>query len=330
MVAQLSRDYIRTRPGKLWSRLLSYALVEGRPVTTRGRWINPVVFGLFRIERLLPPMRKVRTPVFILGSGRSGTTALGITLSMHADVGFLNEPKALWHAIHPEEDVIGNYSDGAARYRLGAEDATPARAEAARRLFGAALLLSGSARVVDKYPELVFRVPFVKGLFPDAKFILLVRDGASTVASIVNWSNRHRRMIGEQVHDWWGVNNRKWKLMCDQLVPGEPLFSQRAEVIKNFMRDADMAAVEWVITMREGMRQHRSYPEDLTVVRFEDLTADPRRVLRELADFCQLRSDPTFLDFGVRALRPQPLSVPPAIDPTLRDAFAAVMHELQY
>src|SRR5690606_40375856 len=49
---------------------------EGRPLTTRGRWINPLVFGLYRMAQRLPLGRPVREPAFILGMGRSGTTIL--------------------------------------------------------------------------------------------------------------------------------------------------------------------------------------------------------------------------------------------------------------
>jgi len=99
MLAQIDKEYISMRPWKLFSRLVSYALFEGRPLTTRGRWINPLIFSLFKIEKKLPQIKKVERPIFILGTGRSGTTVLGIVFSMHNQVGFLNEPKALWHEI---------------------------------------------------------------------------------------------------------------------------------------------------------------------------------------------------------------------------------------
>ena len=158
MVAQIDATYFKTRPTKAISRLMSYALFEGRPLTTRGQWINPLVFAHFAIEKRLPQIRRVEKPVFILGTGRSGTTILGVVLSMHREVGFLNEPKALWHAIFPEEDVIGNYSRGKAKYRLSVSDATMEVKRNAHRLYGAYLASVCSRRLVDKYPELIFRV----------------------------------------------------------------------------------------------------------------------------------------------------------------------------
>ena len=74
MIAQLSPLYIRTRPLKAWGRLVSYALFEGRPATTKGRWINPLVLGLFALEKRLPALKRVEKPIYIVGVGRSGTT----------------------------------------------------------------------------------------------------------------------------------------------------------------------------------------------------------------------------------------------------------------
>ena len=107
MVAQLDRLYVSTRPTKAYSRLVSYLLFEGRPLTTKGQWINPLVAAHFGLEKRLPQFRQVKQPVFILGTGRSGTTILGLILSLHRDVGFLNEPKALWHSVNPADDLIG-------------------------------------------------------------------------------------------------------------------------------------------------------------------------------------------------------------------------------
>ena len=213
MVAQVDNLYVRLRLWKLWSRLVSYALFEGRPLTTKGGWINPLVFAHFAIEKRLPQLRRVKRPVFILGTGRSGTTVLGIVLSMHREAGFLNEPKALWHAIHPKEDLIGSYSRGVAHYRLGEADANPDMKRSANRLFGAYLAATLSRRVVDKYPELIFRVPFVRALFPDAKFLFLVRNGWDTCHSIEGWSNRLGEQVADETHDWWGVDRRKWNML---------------------------------------------------------------------------------------------------------------------
>ena len=330
MVAQVDFRYIKVRPTKLASRLVSYALFEGRPVTTRGQWINPLLFAHFAFEKSMPQLKRVEKPVFILGTGRSGTTILGIVLSMHRDVGFLNEPKAMWHAIYPDEDVIGSYSRGVAHYRLVAGAASDVVKQNAHRLFGAYLAAVFSKRLVDKYPELVFRVPFVRQIFPDAQFIFLVRNGWDTCASIDKWSTRCGEQKNGEVHDWWGVDRRKWQLMLTELIESDPYFDGIKEAAFSFDRHTDMAALEWVVTMREGMRRMRENGGAILMVRYEDLVETPRKTLSEIAAFAGFSEDETYLRYGESTLRPTPRHKEFDMHPVLRVLFDETMQALSY
>ncbi|HEY9809164.1 MAG TPA: sulfotransferase [Halomicronema sp.] len=330
MIAQMDNLYIKTRPTKAVSRLLSYSLFEGRPVTTKGQWINPLVFTLFALEKRIPQLKKIEKPIFIIGTGRSGTTILGIVLSMHREVGFLNEPKALWHAIYPDEDLVGSYSREEAHYRLTEADVTPEIRLNAHRLFGAYLTAVGSKRVVDKYPELIFRTSFVSGIFPDAKFIFLVRNGWDTCRSIQTWSKRLGVQSQGEIHDWWGVNNRKWDLLVKQVINQDPEFQNVASEIANFTEHTDMAAVEWVVTMREGMQLMKQNPNNLYMLRYEDLASSPQTSLKELLEFCELPPDDTFLDYACQTLSPAPAKKSFPLNPAIVPLFEKTMQELDY
>lgn len=330
MVAQIDNHYIRTRPSRLWSRLISYALFEGRPLTTRGRWINPLLFAHFALEKRLPQLKAVKAPVFILGTGRSGTTILGIVLSMHRDVGFLNEPKAMWHALRKDEDLIGSYTRIPAHYRLDAEDADPSIISAAHRLYGAYLRTTFSERVIDKYPELIFRVPFVKKIFPDAKFLFLVRNGWDTCHSIEGWSERLGQQSEVEVHDWWGVDRRKWNLLVDQLVPEHADLAPHAAAMREWTSHTDMAAVEWIVTMREGLRLQEEFPDDVLRVDYEALCKSPASLLRGICDFAGLEHDDLFLRYGEQALKPVPMKPPFILHPDIDGPFMQTMEMLGY
>ncbi|WP_323754014.1 sulfotransferase [Marinobacter sp.] len=306
MVAQVDNAYIKARPTRLWSRLLSYALFEGRPLTTRGQWINPLLFKLFALQKRLPQMRKSVAPVFILGTGRSGTTILGVVLSMHHDVGFLNEPKAIWASLREDEDLIGSYHRGAARYRLTAEDAPASLIREAQRIYGAYLGLTLTRRVVDKYPELIFRVPFVRQIFPDAKFLFLSRDGWDTCASIDNWSSRLGAEVDGEVHDWWGVNRRKWNLLVDQIVQEHSDLAPHAKELRALDDHRAMAATEWIVTMREGLQLLDKYPNDVLHVPYALLCEDPEGMCRRIAKFSGLANDEVFIDYARQVLSPVP------------------------
>ncbi len=318
------------RPTKTVSRLVSYGLFEGRPITTRGRWLNPLVFAHFAVEKSLPQIKRVEKPIFILGTGRSGTTVLGMVLSMHRDVGFLNEPKALWHSIYPYEDVIGSYGRGEAHYRLDATHVTDTVRRNAHRLFGVYLRTVFSNRLVDKYPELIFRVPFVRKIFPDAKFIFLVRNGWDTCASIELWSKRLGDKQGEVTHDWWGVNQRKWKLMQSELLKPDPYFARIRAIIPSLTQHTDMAAVEWIVTMREGLRRVEENDKSILLIHYENLVANPRAMLGEIAIFGQLGKDDIYLSYGEAVLRPTPQHPKFAMHEALRPMFDETMQTLGY
>ncbi len=330
MVAQVDLTYVKMRPTKLVSRLVSYALFEGRPLTTRGRWINPMLFAHFSLEKRLLQMKRVEKPVFILGTGRSGTTILGVILSMHRDVGFLNEPKALWHAIYPNEDVIGSYSRDEAQYWLNASDADVATKRNAHRLFGAYLASVFSRRVVDKYPELIFRVPFVKAIFPDAKFIFLVRNGWDTCSSINEWSSRLGVQQNDDQHDWWGLNRRKWNLLVEQVVPMHEDLSEHAACMHKWTNQVDMAAVEWIVSMREGLKLESKYPDDMLRVSYEALCYHPRQIAKQITEFAELDDDDVFMRYVEAVLRSTKSKSPFPINVAIEKPFIETMRLLEY
>ncbi|MBL3610320.1 sulfotransferase family protein [Rhodovulum sulfidophilum] len=323
MVAQIDRAYLGARPGRAWPRLLAYGLFEGRPLTTRGRWINPAVFATARLLCRLPALGPVEAPAFILGTGRSGTTALGVTLSLHREVGFLNEPKALWASLSETEDLIGSYHRGPARYRLGAADADPALCRGARRIYAGYLRAAGARRIVDKYPEMIFRTGFLRAVFPDARFLFLSRGGAATAVSMTSWSRRHGRSVSGEHHDWWGADGRKWRLLTEQIVPEHPDLAAHAEAMAG-LDLAGRAAVEWIVTMREGLALCAADPRGTLHLPYESLCAAPALWAAELERFLGLAPDPGFPALAATRLRPPaPSPAPPPLPDWLRGPFQA-------
>lgn len=330
MVAQLSKEYIRIRPSKAITRLMSYCLYEGRPITTKGQWINPLISRFFEIEKKLPQLKKVRAPIFILGTGRSGTTILGLLLSMHKDVGFLNEPKAVWKSIYADDDLIGSYSQNPGRYRLSAVDADPEIINSAHKIYGAYLAAVCCNRLVDKYPELVFRVSFVRKIFPDAKFIFLMRNGWDTCHSIKKWSEQNRILKYGHIHDWWGVDNRKWNLLLDQIVRQDKCFSRIFGTVSSYKDHAKMALVEWIVTMREGLDQINKFGEFIMPVRYEDLIQNHRRVLGEILNFSKLEHDDKVFEYAKTVIKPPKPHRRFEIPSELNELFSDIMNKLGY
>lgn len=330
MVAQIDRKFIQARPWKIWSRMVAYLLFEGRPLTTRGRWINPLVFAGHRLWAILPDNAAKIRPIFILGTGRSGTTVLGTILGLHRDVGYLNEPKALWQAALGDDDLIGSFSPNPGRYRMDAKDAQPAKVRKLRNSYRAFLKLSLSKRVVDKYPELIFRDGLLDAAFPQAHKIILLRNGTDIVQSIAKWSDQHRKTNGSDKSDWWGQDDRKWQSLVKQLVVTDPYFSAVHYVVSDLQDPADRAAVEWIVTMREAMRLKETRADWFLLVRYENLVTNPKKTLSEISDFCDLRPDKRMLAYGKNILNPRPGRPAPDLHPAIAPLFADTMNSLGY
>jgi Sulfotransferase family len=284
MVAQLDRTFLRTAPGRAVSRLVGYSFFEGRPLTTSGRWWNPVVFGNLRLAAGRAA-KEIDRPIFIVGMGRSGTTLLGRIFAAHPSVGFLNEPKAMWHVIRDDEDIIGSYAPPrTGRLRLGVEDVDEGVRERAHAVFAWYLRASHSKRVVDKYPELIFRHDFVRGIFPDARFLIAVRSPWSTLKSVAGWSKTH----GTDDADWWGVRGQKWDILWKQGVVER---SSNADLVSLDLADESdhyvRAAIEWVVTMREAISLAAVDPRAQIVV-YEGLVERPQETVRMMLSFCEL------------------------------------------
>lgn len=330
MIAQIDRDYMNYGVGRTARRIASYGLYEGRPLTTKGRFINPLVFGWLNTLAALPGEPKVDRPVFITGLGRSGTTILGILLSLHREVGYLNEPKALWHVIDPRQDINGNYSDSGARFRMDATDARPDMGLRACRLFSRYLRLTGSTRVVDKYPELIFRVGYVRALFPDAKFVFITRSGADAVPSVVKWSERLGVKSGEHTDDWWGRNDIKWHYLREQLVLGNPEYESVWPLATADLDHANRAALEWIVTMREGLAQAQHHPDAVIRVAYETLLANPVGELARLQKQCGLEPDPAVAGYAEKRLYDNPAKGWPELYPEVDTLFRDTMTRLGY
>ncbi|NIV44574.1 sulfotransferase [Candidatus Bathyarchaeota archaeon] len=278
-------------------------MYEGRPITTRGRWVNPLVFALAKLTLSLPQLRTVNGPIFIVGMGRSGTTILGITLSLHSDVGFLNEPKALWYVANHKDDVIGNYSDIPGSYLLSESDAQPDSIRRIRRLYGGYLKLTRRQRVVDKYPEAVFRASYISECFPDCKFIVLIRDGLDTINSVAKWNSQFSKSDGHKKHDWWGIDDRKWISLVKQVACRLPAFRGKESLLMSLSTDIDRAALEWTLTTFYSLKCLKAFPDRALFLKYEKLTEQPRETIEQVLEFCELQKQIEPVAFAERKLQ---------------------------
>jgi hypothetical protein len=158
-----------------------------------------------RVARLCLPPTAMETavpisfakPVVILSAPRSGSTLLFETLArapgLHTIGGESHRAIEGIPSLHPA-------SRGFASNRLEASDAPPEVAEALRQRFvaglrdrdGAPVPDGGSVRLLEKTPKNVLRIPFMRQVFPDARFVVLWRDPRAVLSSMIEaWRSGH-------------------------------------------------------------------------------------------------------------------------------------------
>lgn len=217
---------------------------------------------------------------FVIGVGRSGTTLLRSILDAHRDLAVVHESRFVgWMAQNrgryerngsfSTQQFLADLLDknpampsrldawgmSAPAIRAAVEGAAPRDlAEAVRVLYASYAARHGKSRYADKTPGYIACTAELARLFPEARFIHLVRDGRDVALSMLDV-------------DFGGVN-----------IPH--------------------AAWLWSRRVRAAQRAgHLLGPDRYLLVRYEDLLAEPARVLAEICDAIDLPFDPVMLQY---------------------------------
>ncbi len=243
--------------------------------------------------------RLIHKPIFIIGCGRSGTTIFNDILCSHKDLAWFSnysnryypifpfiasscafnslpgfrqllrhrrprpsEGYNLWNWCHP---VPNSPSDPP----LTEIDITQRAYSKCRRIVADHLRFSGKKRFVNKNTRNTRRIRYLNKIFPDARFVHVIRDGRAVVASLLNvyfWKDLQLWYEGYQKRDKPRVNRKN---------------------------DIERAARLWVeeVNIARDARDHllaAQYRE----IRYEDFVNDPVSTMQKTCVFLELEWTP--------------------------------------
>ncbi len=206
-------------------------------------------------------------PAIILSAPRSGSTLLFEALARAPGVYTIGRES---HPIIEGWAGLSPRRRGYASNRLLAADAGDGVAAALRFHFAAQLRdrdgrppPPGPVRFLEKTPKNILRVPFLREVFPDARFVVLFRDPRAVLSSMMEaWRSGHFVTY----RDLPGWRSLPWSLLLVdgwERVDGKPL--------------EDIVAWQWSRGMTVLLDDLEALPRTAwTALRYEDLVADPQ------------------------------------------------------
>jgi hypothetical protein len=254
----------------------------------------------------------IREPIIILAAPRSGSSLLLAALSSHPD---------LWSLYKESNPILeGPFQPSLLRgdsNALSAADLDPGTRQRLLRAFfesagnlerlpfsrivplrgrGRQWYTSGIAlatkpfkrppiRLVEKSPKNTLRILFMQELFPDARFIHLVREPRANITSLYGgWQDPTRHNV-YHLPDGFRIRGYEGKHWCFVLQPGWRTL--------NGATLSDVCADQWRSCNDHCVRELGQLPTDRVFrLKHEDLLADPVACLSAIATWARLDPSP--------------------------------------
>lgn len=191
------------------------------------------------------------------------------------------------------------------------------------------LLAHGGERYVCKNNYNVTRMAYLHTLFPDARFVIPVRNPATHIASLMR---QHERFCS--------AGEKNPRVVRQMMISGhfefgpgrQPIHAgdaRRVQDIQEAWRRGDEItgwALYWDMLhrfLRQQLQCNAALEKQALVVRFEQLTSQPKETLRTLLAHCGFAEDAAWLDRQATALH-----APDYYQPLLSEADTARITEI--
>jgi hypothetical protein len=236
-------------------------------------------------------------PIVIIGAGRSGTNILRDTLCNHR--GF-----ETW----PCDEINYVWRHGNRTWpndQLPPELASEPVKEFIRGAFDKMATRTLARFAVEKTCANSLRVPFVDSVLPDAKFIVIIRDGRDVVASAMQrWTAplnlpyiaRKARFVPVSDVPYYAARYAAARIHRARSAEKRLGFwGPRFEGFREYVRDhslAEVCAMQWKRSVELSTTALAALPADRVLeIRYEEFASDPSATLTRVSIFLDLPPD---------------------------------------
>jgi hypothetical protein len=253
-------------------------------------------------------MMQIEKPIFVLGVPHSGTSWLGKAITQDPEIVHIPETNYIW--------MWGNFKK--ADDTLGEEALTPKIKKHIEQQFVEHLKKHNGKRICDKTPRNCLRIPFIRTVFPDAKIILITRDGRSVMSSMSKSTTPSKQVIlgtirsrlkRVPIRDWRFYFSRASQIVKKRAM-GQPLDSWgiRPPGWKEWAGKYSphmVAAKQWVETIKIATHEGRKLPpENYLEVYYENLVNSPQEEMGRIANFVDIKNPHPILEYAVKTTDP--------------------------
>ena len=235
-------------------------------------------------------------PVIVIGAARSGTKLIRDTIARHPDVCKIPyDINYIWRygcEKLPHDEIPPNplTEKSASKIRLYFDHSR-----------------NGKQILVEKTVSNCLRIPFVQKVFPQSKFIQLIRDGWDVVESSYrqwiappDWRYILQKVRAYPVLDAFGYATgygqnllRKLVFPCNGTTSS---WGPRYAGIDDDIRSKELievCAIQWAYCASKAFRDLATLPmTSVYTVRYEEFVHHPSAILSEIADFLGIESNP--------------------------------------
>jgi len=243
----------------------------------------------------------IQEPIFIIGSGRSGTTLFYNILAGHRDLAWFSNytdrypnkpwfakfnalyknitlskkyrtwslfPKPsegfnIWNYFHPLSDI----EDAGASSPLYEDDIKDTNIPLMKKIISKHIEYSNATRFLNKNTRNTRRSRYLKEIFHDCIFIHMIRDGRAVINSLLNVQ-------------WW--NDLPLWYRND--------FKTPSQLIKEGYNEILLAAKMWKNNVNRLLEDKKKIPKNqYHELRYEEFINDPHTCLKNILSFCNLK-----------------------------------------